>query len=183
MGKIVIVSGSPRNGSNSELIADKIAEGAKENGFEIVKYKINSMNARPCQACMGCKKDGVCVIKDDVKTMLEDIKAADGVILSTPDYFGQYTAQFRIAQDRMYSFIDPQFKPFIEAGKKVAIVITCGGGYDGAVKIADELEGCMANFFKFEPIGKIVSSGLFAPGEAAEKKDIMDQAFEIGKKF
>lgn len=183
MAKVVIISGSPRKGSNSEIIADKIAEGAKANGYEIVKYKINSMNAKGCQSCMGCKKAGVCAVNDDIKTMLEDVKASAGVILATPEYFGQPTAQFRLAQDRMFSFVDPTFKPFIEAGKKVAVVATCGSGYDGAVKMADEIEGVMAGFFKFQPVGKIVVKDAMAPGCVAEDKAVMDEALAIGKKF
>ena len=184
MAKIVMVIGSPRKNSNSELIADKIAEGAKANGYEIVKYKINDMaNARGCQGCGGCKKSGTCVQKDDIKPMLEDIKASAGVILATPTYFGQPTAQFRLAEDRFFSFIDANFAPFIESGKKCAVVVTCGGGYDGAKAMADQIEGMMAGFFKFQPVGKIVEQGAMAPGCVAEKKALLDEALAIGKKF
>ena len=184
MAKIVMVIGSPRKGSNSELIADKIAEGAKANGYEIVKYKINDLaNVRGCQGCGACKKNGVCVQKDDIKPMLEDIKASAGVILATPEYFGQPTAQFRIAQDRMFSFVDGTFTPVFDAGKKCAVVVTCGTGYDGAKVMADQIEGVMAGFFKFAPLGKIVVKDALAPGCVAENKAGMDEAFSIGKKF
>ena len=184
MAKIVMVIGSPRKGSNSELIADKIAEGAKANGYEIVKYKINDLkNVRGCQGCGACKKAGVCVQNDDIKPILEDIKVSDGVILATPEYFGQPTAQFRLAQDRMFSFVDGTFTPVFPAGKKCAVAVTCGTGYDGAVAMADQIEGVMAGFFKFQPLGKIVVKGAMAPGCVADDKDVMDQALAIGKKF
>ena len=145
MAKIVMVIGSPRKNSNSEIIADKIAEGAKANGYEIVKYKINDLaKARGCQGCGACKKAGVCAQNDDIKPMLEDIKASEGVILATPEYFGQPTAQFRLAQDRMFSFLDGTFTPFFPAGKKCAVVVSCGTGYDGAKAMADQIEGVMA---------------------------------------
>lgn len=184
MAKIIVISGSPRAESNSEIIADRIAEGAKANGYEIVKYKINSLkNAKGCQSCMGCKKNGVCAVKDDIQPILEEVKASAGVILATPVYFGQATAQFRIFEDRTFSFVDPTFKPFIEAGKKVAIAITCGTGYDSAVALSKGLEGTMAGFFKFEPVGTIIAKDAMAPGCVAEDKAIMDEAFAIGKKF
>ena len=146
MAKIVMIIGSPRKNSNSELIADKIAEGAKQNGYEIVKYKINDLkNVRGCQGCGACKKAGVCVQNDDIKPILEDIKVSDGVILATPEYFGQPTAQFRLAQDRMFSFVDGTFTPVFPAGKKCAVAVTCGTGYDGAVAMADQIEGWNAN--------------------------------------
>ena len=184
MAKIVMVIGSPRKGSNSELIADKIAEGAKANGYEIVKYKINDLkNVRGCQSCMACKKAGNCAQNDDIRPMLEDIKASAGVILATPEYFGQPTAQFRLAQDRFFSFVDGTFTPFFEAGKKVAVVATCGSGYDGAVAMANQIEGVMAGMLRFQPVGKIVVKDAMAPGCVAEAKNVMDEALAIGKKF
>ncbi len=184
MAKIVMIVGSPRKNSNSEILADRIAEGAKQNGYEIVKYKINDLkNPRGCQGCGACKKAGVCVQSDDIKPILEDIKAADGVILSTPLYFGQPTAQFRLLQDRMFSFVDGTFTPFIAAGKKCAVAVTCGSGYDGAKAVADQIEGVMAGFFKFQPLGKVVAKDAMAPGCIADNKDAMDEAFAIGKKF
>ena len=184
MAKIVMVIGSPRKNSNSEIIADKIAEGAKANGYEIVKYKINDLaKARGCQGCGACKKAGVCVQNDDIKPMLEDIKASAGVILATPEYFGQPTAQFRLAQDRMFSFLDGTFTPFFPAGKKCAVVVSCGTGYDGAKAMADQIEGVMAGFFKFQPLGKIVVKDAMVPGCVADDKGVMDEALALGKKF
>ncbi|MBP5734218.1 MAG: flavodoxin family protein [Candidatus Methanomethylophilaceae archaeon] len=184
MAKVVMVIGSPRKNSNSEIIADKIAEGAKANGYEIVKYKINDMkNPRGCQGCGACKKAGVCVQNDDIKPLLEDIKVSAGVILATPEYFGQPTAQFRLAQDRFFSFVDGTFTPFFEAGKKVAVVATCGSGYDGAVAMANQIEGVMAGMLRFQPVGKIVVKDAMAPGCVADDKAVMDEALAIGKKF
>ena len=67
MGKVVIVNTSPRKGANSETLAMKIAEGAKDNGNEIQVFNLREMEINGCKACMGCKKSGVCVQKDGIK--------------------------------------------------------------------------------------------------------------------
>ena len=79
--------------------------------------------------------------------------------------------------------VDGTFTPFFGPGKKCAVVVTCGSGYDAAKVMADQMEGVMAGFFKFEPLGKIVVKGAMAPGCVAEDKAVMDEAFAIGKKF
>ena len=184
MADIVVILTSPRKGANSDTIALKMAEGAEKNGKSVKVYRINDLeNKKGCQACMGCKKAAKCVIKDDIGEILEEIRGAEGVIIGVPDYFGQPASQYRMFEDRLYGYLGADFVPNIEAGKKVAVAVTCGGGYDGAVAIANNIEGVFANFLKFQPVGKIVMKEGFAPNVAAENADVMAEALAIGSKF
>ncbi len=63
---ILILSGSPRKGGNTELLAEAFAKGAAEHHHvEIVSvrdYKVN-----PCLGCNACfKTNGICAQKDDM---------------------------------------------------------------------------------------------------------------------
>lgn len=183
MSKIVAIVSSPRKQSNSADIVDKMIEVAKANGNEVQRFSMNDLEKfMGCQACMACKKSGKCVRKDDIAPIIDAIFQADGVILSTPDYFGQPCAQYRLLEDRMYSFIGPNFVPFIEAGKKVAVVVTCASGVDGAVQISKNITGVMTNFFKFESVGEIVYSEL-QNGPAKDNEQVMAEAAEMASKL
>ena len=183
MSKIVAIVSSPRKQSNGKDIVAEMVKAAEANGNEVVTYSINDLeNMKACQACMACKKSGKCVRKDDITPVIDAIKEADGVILSAPDYFGQPCAQFRILQDRFYCFIGADFALQIPEGKKVATVVTCGGGYDGAVASAQAMTGTMVNFFKFESLGEIVYSEA-QNGPAKDNADVLAKAAEIGSKF
>ena len=183
MASTVVILGSPRKG-NSEAIAMAIANEAKAKGNTIKEYRINQLkNAKGCQSCYGCKKAGKCVVKDDVSEILDDIRAADSIVFATPIYFGQPSAQFRIVQDRFFGFLGGDFKPNLAAGKKAAIVVTCGSGIDGANKTADEIEGMAKNFFGMEIAGKIVKGGMMAPNAAESDAAIMAEAKAIGQKL
>ena len=183
MASTVVLLGSPRKG-NSEGIAMAIANEAKAKGNTIIEYRINQLkNAKGCQSCYGCKKAGKCVIKDDIAQVLEDIRAADSIIFATPLYFGQPSAQFRLVQDRFFSFLGGDFKPNIAAGKKAAIVVTCGSGIDGANKVADEIEGMAKNFFGMQIAGKMVKGNMMAPDAAVGDAAIMAEAKAIGQKL
>ncbi|MCL2148905.1 MAG: flavodoxin family protein [Methanomassiliicoccaceae archaeon] len=181
---IVAVIASPRKKGNTSTIVEAMVEAAKENGKDVKTYHLNSLsNAKGCQACMGCKASGACVVKDDHAEILNEIRNAEGLILSTPTYFGEANGQFRLLQDRFYSFMGQDFAPNIGPGKKLAVVVSCGGGAEGARAMADKVEGTMAGAFKFVPVGKIVLTGAGAPDTASKDAAVLEEARAIGKKL
>ncbi len=183
MAKVTAVIGSPRKKGNCAAIVDKMVEKLKAKGDEVEVFYINDIDAKGCQACMGCKKGGKgCIRKDGMTPVLASVQNCDALIVATPTYFGHATAQYRLFEDRMYGFVLPGFTTILSPGKKVATVVTCGGGLDGAKVMADQVNGVMANFFKFEPIGTIVYSEAQG-GPAAENADVMAQAEEIASKI
>ena len=184
MSKIVAIVSSPRAKGQGNAIVEKMIEAAKANGNEVETFYINKLeNLTGCQACMGCKKKGKCIRKDSLTPVLDAVAEADSLILSAADYFGQPCAQYRMFEDRCFSFLGGDFIPNIAAGKKVAIVVTCGSGLDGANRIADAIEGEWTNFFKGNVVGKIVRGGLMEPTAASENKEIMDEAKALGQKL
>lgn len=182
MSKITAIIGSPRKNGNCEAIVGKMIEAAEAAGNTVEVFRMNQIPAKGCQACMGCKKkSGMCIVKDELTPVLESVKNADSLILATPDYFGQPTAQFRIFQDRTYGFIDGTFRCTF-APKKFVTVTTCATGYDGALKITADIEGVMQNFFKCESMGSITYSEA-QNGPAADNAEVMAKAEELGKKL
>ena len=179
---IVSIITSPRKGGNSETIANAIAESARKNGKEVQTFYINAIADRKgCQGCMGCKKAGHCVVKDGLTPVIDAVRKADGIILSTPVYFMDSCAQYRLVEDRFYSFINGDFSLNIPAGKKVATVATCAS--HGADEVADKMEKTMTGYLKCECIGKIALSGGGPPNVAAGQPDVLAKAADIGKKF
>ncbi len=181
---IVAIIASPRKKGNTSAMVNAMVEGAKENGKDVKEFYLNSFNnAKGCQACMACKSSVGCVVKDDNAEVLKAIRDAEGVILSTPCYFGEANGQFRLLQDRFYSFVGADFKPNVGAGKKLATVVSCGGGADGAKVMADKVEGVMAGMLGFQPIGKIVFTDGNPPDAASKDNKILEEAKAIGKSF
>ena len=181
---IVAIIASPRKSGNSSTIVNAMIEGVKSNGKDVKTYYLNSLtNAKGCQACMGCKSAGKCVQKDDHAEILNAIREAEGLILSTPYYFGEANGQYRLFQDRFYSFLNGDMSSNLPPGKKIAIVVTCGSGADGAKAIADKQEGIMVNYFKFVSVGKIVLPAAGPPDVASKNSAVLEEAKAIGKKF
>ena len=180
MSKITAIIASPRKTGNCVAIVDKMVETAKAAGNEVEVFYLNQIEAKGCQACMGCKKTGKCVRKDGMTPVLESVDNCDSVILATPDYFGQATSQYRMFEDRMYGFVRGDFTCAIEP-KKLAIVVTSGSGA-GAADIEAMMNKVMTNYFKFETMGSIVFSEAQS-GPAKDSAEVMAAAEELAKKL
>ncbi|MDR1404975.1 MAG: flavodoxin family protein [Candidatus Methanoplasma sp.] len=181
---IVAIISSPRKKGNTSTIVQAMIEGAKENGKEVKEYYLNQLsNAKGCQACMACKSSVGCAVKDDHAEILGAMRDAEGVILSTPCYFGESDGQFKLLQDRFYSFVGQNFVPNIGSGKKLATVVSCGAGAESAKAMADKIEGIMAGMLKFEPVGKIVFTDANPPDTASKNGSVLKEAESIGKKL
>ena len=178
---IAAIISSPTKG-NTYAIVNAMAEQLKADGKDVQVFDINAMkDRRGCQGCNACKRKGSCVTKDDLTPVIDAIRNADGIILSTPVYFGEACGQYRLLEDRFYSFLNADFSVNIAPGKKVAVVVSAGSA--GADKLAEKIEGTMKNFFRCEPVGTITVTTANDPKCAANSADIMAKAKEIAKKF
>jgi multimeric flavodoxin WrbA len=180
---IVAIVSSPRKKGNTSTVVEAMAAGAKSNGKDVKIYHLNTLsNVKGCQACMACKRSVGCTIKDDQAEILKAIREAEGIILSTPLYFGESCGQFRLLHDRFYSFIGADSKANIAPGKKLAVVVSCGGGVDAAKAVAEKIEKSSVSYFKCEPVGRIIVAGN-DPDTASKDDAMLEEARAIGKKL
>lgn len=125
--KIVAVLGSPRPKSNSSALAGKILETAAARGAQTKEFVLNKLSYRGCQACEACKtKMDQCTLTDELTPVLAAIKEADAVILTTPNYFGEVSGQFKSFFDRTYSFLNPDFSSRLPEGKSSVLIMAQG---------------------------------------------------------
>lgn len=71
MKNVLILSGSPRRNGNSDLLCDEFFRGAEDAGNQVEKIFVRDKKIGYCNACYGCRKNGKCVIKDDMAEILE----------------------------------------------------------------------------------------------------------------
>ena len=101
MKKVIVISTSLRAGSNSDLLAEKFAEGAKASGNEVEKISLRGKEIKFCVGCLSCQHTGFCVIKDDVPAIMEKVLKADVVCWATPIYYYEMSGQMKTLIDRM----------------------------------------------------------------------------------
>ena len=101
--KAVAINGSPRTGGNTEIMLNKVLEPLSEAGWETEYLKIGGRPVRGCVACFKCfeNKNMRCVIEQDgMNDYLQKIYQADAVILGSPTYFTDVTAEMKALLDR-----------------------------------------------------------------------------------
>lgn len=96
---------SPRKGGNTEILVRAALEAAREAGGETELILVADMNIAPCDGCGACLKNGTCKIKDDMQMIYEQLELAEGVVLGTPVYFMNVSAQAKAIMDRTYALL------------------------------------------------------------------------------
>jgi len=103
--KVVGIVCSPRLGGNTEILVTEALAGAKEAGAEIQMLTLAKKTIAPCDACRSCAKTGDCHIKDDMQEIYRKFQEADGIIVGTPVYFANVSAQAKLVIDRTYALM------------------------------------------------------------------------------
>lgn len=174
--KVLILSGSPRKGGNSDILCDEFARGAQEAGNEVEKIRVADKKIHPCSACYYCRDHGgECVHKDNMAEVLQKTIDADVLVLASPVYFYSIDAQLKAVIDRTVArWLEVKNKEFYyivtmadEGQESADTTLACFRGY------ADCVEGAVEK-------GVIIGNGVYEPGKI-KNTSAMKKAYEMGK--
>lgn len=101
--KVIAINGSPRREGNTSILMGHIREELDKEGFITDEVNLGGCVARGCTACMKCVENqkGHCVFDDDiVNSCIDKMVEADGIILGSPVYFLDVTAEMKGLIDR-----------------------------------------------------------------------------------
>lgn len=101
--KAVAVNGSPRRGGNTEILLKEALAPLTKAGWETELIHIGGTPIRGCRACYHCfdAKDSRCGQKDDgFNGCFEKMVAADAIVLGSPTYFSDVSAEMKALLDR-----------------------------------------------------------------------------------
>lgn len=128
--KILLISSSPRKEkSQTFLLAKAVLMGCPDS-VESEIIHLCDCRIEFCRHCEVCHRNIMqCPVKDDVRSILEKMLQAEGIILASPNYINQITASMKALFDRSRHFI--HCKRLL--GKYVAGVISSGSGQDKEV--------------------------------------------------
>ncbi|MGD8717220.1 MAG: flavodoxin family protein [Candidatus Zixiibacteriota bacterium] len=101
--KVIAFNGSAREDGNTALMIRWVFEELTKEGIETELYQLAGKEIHGCRACYKCfgNKDGRCSVDTDVvNECIEKMAAADGIILASPVYFADVTAQIKALMDR-----------------------------------------------------------------------------------
>lgn len=174
--KVLVISTSLRQHSNSDALAEEFMRGAKEAGHEVEKITLRGKDIRFCRGCLACQNTGKCVIKDDMLPIIQDMHDADVIAFATPIYYYEMCGQMKTLLDRAnplygsdYRFRDIYLFTAAAEDEEEVPQRTVGG-----------LEGWIACFPKARLSGSVFAGGVTDMGEIVGHKALA-QAYEMGK--
>jgi multimeric flavodoxin WrbA len=150
--KILGISGSPRKKdvSGTHKLVSTVLE-ASGCEYEIVSLK--KMQISGCIACLGCVKDNVCKVKDDLEPIREKIVTADAFVIGAPNYYSTLNANTHAFLERWFQFRHQEGNLL---WGKLGVAVGVGGSAGQAS--ADEIE----KFFLYnfiETVAKVSGQG------------------------
>lgn len=122
--RIVTLCGSHRKHGNTEAILRSLEQECKAEKVADLKnkyYSLPELDIAPCRSCLKCRKKDNCVIGDDFGKVALKMIQSDVIILGSPVYFSDVSAQVKALIDRTYSLWHKK----LLKGKKVILVAAC----------------------------------------------------------
>ena len=175
---IVALMGSPRKNGNTDMLLDEMIRGAEDNGHDVIKHYISDLDVNPCKGCGVCTTGRDCVFKDDGFKVTHQIADAEGLIVSSPIYFGQMTGDLKVVLDKLFGITN---NPFIPLSGKIALIFTHLGpeGYYNQYIELTKIQPFQMNMH-YELVDVLVAGSL---GDVRAQPNKFKEAYEIGKKF
>lgn len=173
--KVLILSGSPRRGGNSDTLCDRFMQGAVEAGNEVEKFFIAAHDIGYCSACYYCRRhDGECCRKDDMQGLMPKILDADVLVFSSPVYMYSVSAQLKAVFDRMVA------KYEVIRDKELYYIMTAAENEEHTM---DTTLACMRGMADCIPgskeMGVIYGKGVYDKGEV-QSTPAFDEAYRMG---
>lgn len=101
--KVLAINGSARKDGNTAILIKEVFKELEKEGIKTELFQLAGKDIHGCIACYKCfsNKNKRCAINDDVvNECLEKMISADGIILASPTYFADCSAQMKAIIDR-----------------------------------------------------------------------------------
>jgi len=103
--------GSPRKKGNTSFLLKNFMQAVEKLGAQTRIIEVTQKNIIPCKEYVVCERKGYCPIDDDVKTEIYPlIRQAEVVVLATPIFFFNMSAQLKALVDRCQLFWARKYK-------------------------------------------------------------------------
>ena len=178
MKNVLILTGSPRTGGNSDLMAEAFQKGAEAAGHKVVRYDTGRNEILPCRACDACFLKGKACVWDkrfsnELAPLFEE---AYVIVLATPLYWYTFPAQLKAALDKLYALVVGER----DISGKDAYLLICAEAddvqsFDGAVRSFE----LITDYAKWNDKGKLTVTSVCDKGDIL-KTDALEKAEKMG---
>ncbi|SBV93784.1 NADPH-dependent FMN reductase [uncultured delta proteobacterium] len=179
---VLIVTGSPRRGGNSDLLADAFAKGALGAGHDVMRFSSAKDKVTGCIACDTCWSKGKpCSFDDGFDTLAPMLEQADTLVLCGPLYWFSFSAQLKAAIDKLYAYMKPQCPRKLTITESALLMCaedTDMNAFNGPVATYNSILG----YLGWQDRGMLLVPGVNAKGDIL-KTDALALAEKMGSEM
>lgn len=181
--EIVVITGSPRQGGNTDLLVEAFIRGAGAVGHKTYKFAAAHKAVQGCWGCDKCWSAGTepCVIKDDFYELVPRLETCDGLVLASPVYFWGFTAQIKAVIDRFYAYTKEPGRKRLTV-KQSALLLVLGDTADATYKHTLGSYKDIADYMGWTDLGVIIAKGVHGKADIMGHEALI-QAEALGKTF
>lgn len=175
--KVLVISSSLRNKSNSEILARQAAKGAEDAGHDVEFITLKDKILNFCKGCLACQKTMRCVIRDDASEICEKVGNAEVLIFANPIYYYELCGQLKTLLDRCNPLYPSDYK-----FRDVYLITASAEDGDEVCQTAKGgLQGWVDCFEKARLVKVLSGGGLNVPAEAEQSEEYLKAAYELGR--
>jgi multimeric flavodoxin WrbA len=182
-----LLTGSPRKNGNTAILLQHIIKGIQAAQGQITLFRLANMDIHPCIGCGSCEKTGECIFKDSMEAIYQSLATADRILLCSPIYFYNFTAQTKICIDRCqalwsrkYILKKPIGQGITRKGYLVSISATTGERIFEGTKLTARYALDAMNCSLDE---EFLIHGVDKKGEIATHTATLEKAYTFGRKL
>jgi len=189
--KTLVVSASPREDGNSQVLAEAAVEGTVAAGNAVEHVFLDDYVERMLGNCRTCRRaeDRSCSLDDRYESLLLDkMLPADGIVFAMPLYFYGMPGRLKTVFDRLFCYTAnsaPQQDRVVDGimGKKIGVVISCEESYLGATSgvIAQFQE--LTRYLNQELVGVVVGNANSRGEIRKDPTDPVSAAHELARRL
>lgn len=140
--KVLAINSSARKNGNTAILINRIFEELNKEGIETEMIQLAGQIIEPCKACWACGGQGNCVHrKDPFREIFDKMKEADGILLGSPVYSANISANMQALLERAAVVCD--MNPGLLTHKVGAAVVAARRG--GALNAVDAMNHFFLN--------------------------------------
>jgi multimeric flavodoxin WrbA len=99
--KVLAINGSARKDGNTAILINTVLKELNIAGIETEMIQLAGNVIEPCKACWACGGQGNCVHRNDsFREVFEKMKEADGILLGSPVYSANVSANMQALLER-----------------------------------------------------------------------------------
>ena len=179
--KVLAINGSARKDGNTAILINTVFEELHKAGIETEMVQLSGKIIEPCRACWACGGRKKCVHKKDLfQEIFEKMTQADGIILGSPVYTANISANMQAFLERASVVTDMNQNENLFQHKVGAAVTAVRRG--GALTALD----AMYHFFMLQNMF-VVGSSYWAfgygqmPGDVQKDEEGLDTMRDLGQ--